>query len=90
MSLTRRRHVADTLCAAALALMALVAAALALMALVAAAADAAAASLPPIEAFFEEPMFGGASLSPNGRSLALRVGTKGESARLAVLGALLA
>jgi hypothetical protein len=46
MSLARRRHVADTLCAAGLAL----------TALVAGAADAPAASLPPLEDFFEEPM----------------------------------
>lgn len=49
------------------------------------AADVPASARPPIESFFEEPAFGGASLSPNGKSLAVRVSAKGEPAQLAVL-----
>ena len=46
---------------------------------------AATAAPPPAEAFFEEPVLGGAKLSPDGRLVAMRVGGKGLRARLAVL-----
>ncbi|UUZ52483.1 hypothetical protein LP419_23890 [Massilia sp. H-1] len=44
-----------------------------------------AAELPPVEQFFDNPRFGGAVLSPDGKSLALRVASKGTRERLAVL-----
>lgn len=40
---------------------------------------------PPIEAFFQAPSFSAASLSPDGRLLAFRIGAKGGRERLAVL-----
>ena len=46
---------------------------------------AATAAPPPAEAFFEEPVLSGAKLSPDGRLVAMRVGGKGQRARLAVL-----
>jgi dipeptidyl aminopeptidase/acylaminoacyl peptidase len=49
------------------------------------AADAPTAALPALDAFFGESKFGGAILSPNGKSLAVRVSPKGEFTQLAVL-----
>ena len=63
----------------------LTATAFAWLALTTQAADAPPVAKPPIEAFFEESTFGGALLSPNGRSMAVRVAAKGERSRLAVL-----
>ena len=48
-------------------------------------ARAQPAALPSIESFFEEPVLGGAQLSPDGRTLAMRVGAKDLRARLGVL-----
>lgn len=42
------------------------------------AASAQGTPLPPVEAFFENPAFGGALLSPSGRHLAARVGGDGH------------
>jgi len=44
-----------------------------------------AAELPPVEQFFDNPRFAGAVLSPDGKSLAVRVASKGTRERLAVL-----
>jgi dipeptidyl aminopeptidase/acylaminoacyl peptidase len=49
------------------------------------AALAHAAELPPVEQFFDNPRFGGALLSPDGKALAVRVASKGTRERLAVL-----
>jgi dipeptidyl aminopeptidase/acylaminoacyl peptidase len=49
------------------------------------AADTAAAPLPPIESFFENPAFSGAILSPNARYLAARVARKGKRDGVAVV-----
>ncbi|HEU4374202.1 MAG TPA: alpha/beta fold hydrolase [Telluria sp.] len=46
---------------------------------------AAAAALPPIEAFFENPAYTSALLSPDARHLAVRVGADGKRDLLAVL-----
>jgi len=48
-------------------------------------ANAAGSEMPPIEAFFEDPVLSGAKLSPDGRALAMRVAAKGVRPRLAVL-----
>lgn len=50
-----------------------------------AAAAAALAAPPPIEAFFTEPGFSAAAISPDGRRVAFRVGAPGQRQRLAVL-----
>jgi dipeptidyl aminopeptidase/acylaminoacyl peptidase len=42
------------------------------------------ADAPPVEAFFDNPEFGGAALSPSGKYVAARVGGKGARERLAV------
>ncbi|MDP9109964.1 MAG: S9 family peptidase, partial [Pseudomonadota bacterium] len=44
-----------------------------------------AAALPPIESFFQNSQTSAAELSPDGRSVALRVASKGGRAKLAVL-----
>jgi acetyl esterase/lipase len=44
-----------------------------------------AAALPPLEDFFDNPEFSGAKLSPDGKSLAVRIGSKTSRQRLAVL-----
>ncbi|WP_342117956.1 S9 family peptidase [Pseudoduganella sp. OTU4001] len=44
-----------------------------------------AADLPPIEAFFENPAFTGARLSPSGRYLAAKIAKKGGRSMLAVV-----
>ena len=49
------------------------------------AAEAPAAPRPPVAAFFDNPTFTGALLSPSGKYLALRVGGKGQRDRLGVL-----
>ncbi|MET0857993.1 MAG: alpha/beta fold hydrolase, partial [Telluria sp.] len=49
------------------------------------AAATAAAPLPPIESFFDNPAFSGAILSPNGKYLAARVGRKDKRDGLAVV-----
>ncbi|MDB5936663.1 MAG: dipeptidyl aminopeptidase, partial [Massilia sp.] len=49
------------------------------------AAEPAAAPLPPIESFFENPAFTGAVLSPDARHLAARVSRKGKRDGLAVV-----
>ncbi|RZT11298.1 Dipeptidyl aminopeptidase/acylaminoacyl peptidase [Duganella sp. CF402] len=48
-------------------------------------AAGARAQLPPVEDFFENSAFGGATLSPTGRQLAIRVGLKGQRDVLAVV-----
>jgi dipeptidyl aminopeptidase/acylaminoacyl peptidase len=49
------------------------------------AAETAAAPLPPIESFFGNPAFSGATLSPNAKYLAARVSRKGKRDGLAVV-----
>jgi dipeptidyl aminopeptidase/acylaminoacyl peptidase len=49
------------------------------------AADAAAAPLPPIESFFQNPAFTGAVLSPDARHMAARVSRKGKRDGLAII-----
>ncbi|MGV7207807.1 alpha/beta hydrolase family protein [Oxalobacteraceae bacterium A2-2] len=51
----------------------------------AAAAAPQAAALPPLEAFFDNPAFSGAALSPSGKYLAAKVGGKDQRERLAVV-----
>ena len=53
--------------------------------LAAAPATTAAAPLPPVEAFFENPAFTGAVLSPSGNFLAAKIGKKGGRSVLAVV-----
>lgn len=48
-------------------------------------AAGAAPSTLPVEQFFQNPAFYGAALSPNGRSLAINVASKGGHSRLAVV-----
>src|SRR5471032_767060 len=48
-------------------------------------ASAAAATLPPVESFFENAAFNGAQLSPNGRYLAVLIGIKDKRDGLAVV-----
>ena len=47
-------------------------------------ASAQALAPPPVEAFFDNPEFGSAYLSPSGKYIAARVGGKGRRIRLAV------
>jgi len=49
------------------------------------AADTPAAARPPITAFFDNPTFTGALLSPSGKYLAMRVGGNGKRDRVGVL-----
>lgn len=58
---------------------------LALCAGLALAAQVAQAAPPPVEAFFRDPVFSGAELSPDGRHVAMRVSSKGTRLQLAVL-----
>ncbi len=53
--------------------------------LAAAPAAMAAAALPPVEAFFENPVFSGAVVSPDGKRLAAKIGAKGKRNMLAVV-----
>lgn len=45
----------------------------------------AMAAPPPVEAFFRDPVFSGAELSPDGRSVAMLISSKGTRLQLAVL-----
>ncbi|MTW11693.1 prolyl oligopeptidase family serine peptidase [Pseudoduganella eburnea] len=55
------------------------------MGLAAAPAAIAAVAPPPVEAFFENPAFSGALISPDGKYLAAKIGAKGKRNMLAVV-----